>query len=163
MRVITTCNDFEPNSTHDDSRLKKFHQTMQTSDEPPWIFINGYTNICSRKSIINWKKDSQDGFRTAVKFIFKHVIPAGREIIVCLVLSDETDLLLECDDLIYNHNFVFIGQDNDTMTSIIRSLVKKQVIIDTGESKTNLSQECPGVMCKQRCKKLRQYLHHTNA
>jgi hypothetical protein len=114
MRVIATCNDFESKSVYDDVRLKRLHQTLQTADEPPWLFVNGYSSVCSKQTVADWKQDSRDGFRAAVKFFFKNVIPPGREIIVYLMLSDEKDLLLECGDLIEGRNFVFIGQDNDS-------------------------------------------------
>lgn len=75
--------------------LKQTQEDIRNSVQPTWIFVNGYSPLNDEPlSPRNWKMRKSDGFKEAVRFI-GHQIPEGRALVVFLLLSKDTDVVLE--------------------------------------------------------------------
>ena len=132
MRVIASCNEFEPKYLlQDKGHVENIQKAIQSSEHIPWIFVNGLRRAEKERLLLSdWKRYNREGFREASRFFFKEMIIKDREIIIYIVLSNDVDVLLECFDIISNNQWVFIGEDNDTMTYILNEMLQRKVLVN---------------------------------
>ena len=99
MNVIDTkTEDFNSRSDEnidEPEKLRDLHEKLKTSVNPAWIFVNGNDQTNDQKlTPLPWKKSKSEGFKEAVRF-FGNQIPKGRAIVVFVLLSSDTDIVLE--------------------------------------------------------------------
>ena len=98
IKISTTADDFYSRSNKnigDPDRLKSLEEDIRNSIPYQWIFVNGHsrTGVASLDPY-EWKKQKREGFKKAVDF-FASEIPAGRAIVVFVLLSKEWKVMLE--------------------------------------------------------------------
>ena len=96
-RVVMT-DDFDPDSANNvknPGRLENVKDGIRNSSQCPWIFSNGHNDTATTHlDPVKWNKEKRAGFRKAVDFVASE-IPKGRAMIVHLLLSNDSDVMLE--------------------------------------------------------------------
>ena len=137
-QIIATCDDLDSKfcrSVKHEEKCRKLYENIQSSGQPSWIFVNGYKTLHSPCSLMDWKRNKRNGFREAVRIFFEQMIPKGREIVVFLMLSDDTDILIECDEFISNYQWLCINESEDDMDIFSKQLIRRNSISNTDEVK----------------------------
>ena len=98
IKISTTANDFHSRSSKnidDPDRLKSLEEDIRNSIPYQWIFVNGHNGTgVDPLEPYAWKKQKREGFKKAVDF-FASEIPAGRAIVVFVLLSKDWKVMLE--------------------------------------------------------------------
>ena len=98
IKISTTADDFYSRSSeniNDPERLRSLEEDLRNSIPNPWIFANGHCSTgADALEPYAWKKQKREGFKKAVDF-FASEIPAGRAIIVFVLLSKDWKVMLE--------------------------------------------------------------------
>ena len=101
IKISTTADDFYSRSSeniNDPDRLKRLQEDIRNSIPYQWIFVNGHHGSgVDSNDPYSWKKQKREGFKKAVDF-FASEIPAGRAIIVFVLLSKDWKVMLEASE-----------------------------------------------------------------
>ena len=101
IKISTTADDFYSRSSeniNDPDRLKRLQEDIRNSIPYQWIFVNGHhSSGVDSNDPYSWKKQKHEGFKKAVDF-FASEIPAGRAIIVFVLLSKDWKVMLEASE-----------------------------------------------------------------
>ena len=133
MKIIASADEFDEKSIENQrnpDRLKNLHDDIKNSNQPSWVFIDGYGKLdpeTTTMDALKWKRERKPGFKELLRF-YSNQIPKQRAVIVFLLLSKNNDVLLEAaDELIseFQGQFVCLAENDNIAETWKAELIKR--------------------------------------
>ena len=132
--IVAKTDDFNSRSelnTKDPEKLKELHEYLKTSVNPAWLFVNGYDQTNDHNlSPRLWKRGKSEGFKEAVRF-FGSQIPKGRAMVVFVLLSPDTEIILEAAEefiTMFEDQWMCIAENEEIGKPWMDELVRRHCV-----------------------------------